>query len=260
MRTRFDGFRQWASEMEGIFTLVLVTIALVGLLQQQFSLDHSGPLLDVAGRALTYEFKIPTYLALILAAALLLLAFARRSRRTEGSYALAFLAGEWESQWTGSRGQGGERLRIQEDGQYFVGGKAVFRLKSVVLNPSQRSIRFVKSAAGRPDLVNMLAIHDGSLLVGTENALKIQYRRVAGLGVGEGLKIIRASYGAKGKYLDVTDLLRSRVVGGHLEVVASNALAGDPNENVVKTLTVEYSLGGQISSRTASEGEHLSIP
>lgn len=74
------------------------------------------------------------------------------------------------------------------------------------------------------------------------------------------LTIISAKYGAATTYSDVTYVLRQRVDGSGLHVVAGNQLAGDPCPGVVKELVIEYELSGQRHSKTVKEDEMLSIP
>lgn len=75
------------------------------------------------------------------------------------------------------------------------------------------------------------------------------------------LEIHRAMYGALeaggDQQVDVTAELRRRAASGQLDVVAENALAGDPARGVVKHLVVDYSLGGKRAQRTVREKERL---
>jgi hypothetical protein len=75
-----------------------------------------------------------------------------------------------------------------------------------------------------------------------------------------GLKILSGIYGKDGKTVDVTDALRSMVVGGRLVVEAGNALAGDPLVGVVKDLTIAYEWKGERRTRTIREYETLTLP
>jgi len=75
-----------------------------------------------------------------------------------------------------------------------------------------------------------------------------------------GLKILSGIYGKDGKTVDVTDALRSMVVGGRLVVEAGNALAGDPLFGIVKDLTVAYEWKGERRTRTIREYETLTLP
>lgn len=58
------------------------------------------------------------------------------------------------------------------------------------------------------------------------------------------LEIIRASYGARSTFADVTERVRSQVVNGTIAMqVNADTLGGDPLPNTPKTLTVQYRLG-----------------
>jgi hypothetical protein len=74
------------------------------------------------------------------------------------------------------------------------------------------------------------------------------------------LEIVRATYGAGDKNIDVTQKIRAAAVGGSVSVTADNAFAGkDPAVNVKKTLIVEYLLNGVRGTSTVDEGESLSL-
>lgn len=76
----------------------------------------------------------------------------------------------------------------------------------------------------------------------------------------DGLRIMRASYGAGATRIDVTAKL-SRLVGdGELHTKASNELAGDPCLGTVKDLVVEYQYNGQVLIRTVQENADLDLP
>ena len=63
---------------------------------------------------------------------------------------------------------------------------------------------------------------------------------------GPVLVITKAEYGAKDTWADVTQALVDAVQGGSVSVKAGNELAGgDPVPNVVKSLRVSYTLGGE---------------
>lgn len=74
-----------------------------------------------------------------------------------------------------------------------------------------------------------------------------------------GLTIVKASYGAGDRWVDVTDALAAMVRGGSLFVQASNGLAGDPAPGVVKELRLTYDLGQERKEVTLREGEGLQI-
>jgi ppGpp synthetase/RelA/SpoT-type nucleotidyltranferase len=76
----------------------------------------------------------------------------------------------------------------------------------------------------------------------------------------EPLTIHSARYGGSGEFVDVTAAVAKQVAAGHLEILASNELAGDPCPGKLKELTVEYSHRGHKQTRTIPEGETLSLP
>jgi hypothetical protein len=58
------------------------------------------------------------------------------------------------------------------------------------------------------------------------------------------LEIIKAFYGAKNKYLEVTDILKSMIVHNRLAIIPSNKLFGsDPFQDQLKELEVSYKYG-----------------
>ncbi|MBX3433661.1 MAG: hypothetical protein KF847_10105 [Pirellulales bacterium] len=75
--------------------------------------------------------------------------------------------------------------------------------------------------------------------------------------------IQRAVYGAPGgradQHVDVTARVSELVAQGQLEIMAGNQLGGDPAFNVVKVLTVDYLVQGDLCSQTVKEGEQLSL-
>jgi len=77
---------------------------------------------------------------------------------------------------------------------------------------------------------------------------------------GETLEILSALYGARDQWVDVTEQLRLQVRGNTLDVRASNQLAGDPLDGVVKELSVHYRIGDQTHVITVAEGERLRLP
>ena len=59
------------------------------------------------------------------------------------------------------------------------------------------------------------------------------------------LIITKAEYGSKDTWADVTQTVVDALQGGSVSVKAGNELFGDPAPNVVKTLRVSYTLGGE---------------
>ena len=75
------------------------------------------------------------------------------------------------------------------------------------------------------------------------------------------LKIIRGYYGVQGRTVNVTDVLRSRVRDGVLNLVVTNsAMGGDPANGEDKVLIVIYRYQGKESATFVREGNTLTIP
>lgn len=89
-------------------------------------------------------------------------------------------------------------------------------------------------------------------------------------GQGEGpLEIRRAIYGVlperpeelgRPGTVDVTDILRAKIVDDTLTVRADNSLAGDPAYLIVKQLRVDYTLNGEPYTKIVNENEMLTLP
>lgn len=76
-----------------------------------------------------------------------------------------------------------------------------------------------------------------------------------------GIRIVRAYYGVQGRTVNVTELLRSRVRDGALNLVVTNsALGGDPAPGYDKLLIVVYRYQGTESATAVREGNALSLP
>jgi len=75
------------------------------------------------------------------------------------------------------------------------------------------------------------------------------------------LRIVRAYYGVQGRTVNVTDLLRSRVRDGMLNLVVTNsALGGDPAAGYDKILIVIYRYQGNETATAVREGNTLTLP
>ena len=74
------------------------------------------------------------------------------------------------------------------------------------------------------------------------------------------LKVISAEYGAKDKWLDVTEQLQKKIHENQLSIYASNNIAGDPLLGYPKHLKVEYILDGIQKKILVREGMKLEIP
>ena len=78
------------------------------------------------------------------------------------------------------------------------------------------------------------------------------------------LTIVKAEYGVFSlpaeDYADVTAKVKALLAAGQRRVPATNSMAGgDPANNVVKELRVEYVLDGKVASRTVPENDTLEI-
>ena len=73
------------------------------------------------------------------------------------------------------------------------------------------------------------------------------------------LVIKSAKYFTSESEIDVTDVIKSMIFDNHLNVIASNDIAGDPHVNVRKNLSVDYEIDGKAYSSTVFEGERLLI-
>ncbi len=76
----------------------------------------------------------------------------------------------------------------------------------------------------------------------------------------EGLHIIKARYGACGKWIDVTSQLREKIKDNHLSIMASNNIAGEPIYGTNKSLYAEYILNNKTGTSQVREGSILEIP
>ena len=75
------------------------------------------------------------------------------------------------------------------------------------------------------------------------------------------LRIIRARYGAHGKFTNVAKILRQRIIQNKLEVAVTNQNFGpDPIPSVAKQIVVEYVYFGKKSSVTVDEKQNLKLP
>lgn len=76
-----------------------------------------------------------------------------------------------------------------------------------------------------------------------------------------GFRIVLAYYGVQGRTVNVTDLLRSRVRDGMLNLVVTNsALGGDPAVGSDKILIVIYRNQGNETATAVREGNTLTLP
>ena len=76
-----------------------------------------------------------------------------------------------------------------------------------------------------------------------------------------GLQILAASYGAKDRFVDVRQLLQSRVQNDRLNLQVTNAsMGGDPIVNEDKTLRIRYEWAGRTHDVVVQEDQRISIP
>ncbi|HXH60861.1 MAG TPA: glycosyl hydrolase, partial [Fimbriimonadaceae bacterium] len=74
------------------------------------------------------------------------------------------------------------------------------------------------------------------------------------------ITIVSARYGASdGRGADVTDIVRKMVEQGTYEITADNGTFGDPVVNVVKQLTVSYTVDGKSMTKTVPENDTLEL-
>ncbi len=84
--------------------------------------------------------------------------------------------------------------------------------------------------------------------------------RTVGRGTGA-LRVTRAQYGADNRFVDVTDLLNSRMQGNQLSLrVTNDTMGGNPAYDARKVLTVWYTYNGYDSQVSVNEGEYLNLP
>ena len=76
-----------------------------------------------------------------------------------------------------------------------------------------------------------------------------------------GLIIVKARYGAKDSFRDVTELLNGYVHNGAINIIASNILmGGDPCPRTHKALHITYRYGGKQQDLIVDEDGPLKLP
>ena len=78
-------------------------------------------------------------------------------------------------------------------------------------------------------------------------------------GLTADLQVVSARYGAKDKWLDVTEKAKSAIQNGRLSVHVDNNLGPDPILNTVKSIQVIYVLNGQRKTIEAREGSTVNV-
>jgi hypothetical protein len=82
-----------------------------------------------------------------------------------------------------------------------------------------------------------------------------------GQGNAPRLQILSASYGAQDRFVDVRQLLQSRVQNDRLDLKVTNAsMGGDPLRDASKTLRINYQWAGRTYEIVARENQRVSIP
>jgi len=74
------------------------------------------------------------------------------------------------------------------------------------------------------------------------------------------LTILRAQYGAKDTFVDLTQQIQAKVKENRLELSGFTQFMGDPVPFVRKTLTVDYELDGKPATVSVQDGETLTLP
>src|SRR5260370_1391446 len=75
------------------------------------------------------------------------------------------------------------------------------------------------------------------------------------------IRVMRAQYGIGSRYVDVTDLLNSRIQGDSLSLrVANDVMGGDPDPERRKQLIVFYIFNGRQSRVVVNEKGNLNLP
>ncbi len=74
------------------------------------------------------------------------------------------------------------------------------------------------------------------------------------------LTVLKATYGAGDRTVDVTTLVQSRVQGNSLQFDVPGTQLGDPAPNVLKELVVTYQYAGQTREVRARDGQRLRAP
>jgi hypothetical protein len=75
------------------------------------------------------------------------------------------------------------------------------------------------------------------------------------------LQILRGTYGADDRFVDVTNRLRQQIQNNQISLrVTNDTMGGDPAVNRDKTLTVQHSFNGQSGQVVIREGDYLYLP
>jgi hypothetical protein len=75
------------------------------------------------------------------------------------------------------------------------------------------------------------------------------------------LQILRGTYGADNRFVDVTNRLRQQIQNNQISLrVTNDTMGGDPAVDRDKTLTVQHSFNGQTGQVVIREGDYLRLP
>jgi len=74
------------------------------------------------------------------------------------------------------------------------------------------------------------------------------------------LEILSGVYGTPEKQIDITDLLKKKVIDEKLKIKVSNEIGGDPDYGKQKKLTIKYKYRGEEIEKSFIENEEMEIP
>lgn len=114
----------------------------------------------------------------------------------------------------------------------------------------------VSSVRGRADFVRRL--DDDSYRIGLAWQGEASLHQPAAMPAAP-IHVLKAEYGAPGKWLDVTDVVRGKVRDGSLSMRVNNDLGPDPAPGVPKSIRVVYAVAGKTKRASAAENEELRI-
>jgi hypothetical protein len=93
------------------------------------------------------------------------------------------------------------------------------------------------------------------------HALDVQANGESLAGTEKQLRVLKAVYGDGAKRsVDVTQKVAASIKNGQLKLGSFSRLSGDPAPGALKTLRVDYELGGKSLTATAKDGEWLHLP
>jgi hypothetical protein len=160
-----------------------------------------------------------------------------------------------ESAYYGSRGGGGVDVtgrvqRFADYGEPFRVSNDTFRI-----DPAPR----------RAKTLTVIYYVDGRRISESAPEGEVFYFRNGGYPPREpdeyrsGIRIIRATYGIKGRYADVTGIVRDRVRDRRPFRVTNETFGVDPYPGKGKRLTIDYVRGGEQREKEYKEGDSVRI-